>query len=118
MPLRIAEETAEEQLCKDGALYGPPIGEAELCAQARALLSTAYDQLQTVLSAIDHARFGTLSLGEVENAIKELERDLASRQALQNMGRLRGLFSKLAHYPEAFGDQYCKATYMPWLWVR
>jgi len=86
-------------------------------AQARQVMSTAFEELEATITPQDSRHFHTSSLQDVKNAALEIETQLAARQSLRNMRRLMPLFKALEHYSKAV-DVLCNGTpYLPWIWA-
>lgn len=58
------------------------------------------------------------SLDDVKLALRQVERQLAARQALRNFDRLAPFIDATEHYAKAI-EVACNGTpFMPWIWVR
>ena len=89
-------------------------------AQTRRIFQEAFDEFEGILNKSNPAAaiaFQSTSLQDVLTAVQKIENQLAARQCLRNMRRLKPFLDGLACYSKAV-DVLCNGTpYLPWIWV-
>ncbi|KAL2852554.1 nucleoside phosphorylase domain-containing protein [Aspergillus pseudodeflectus] len=88
--------------------------------QAKHLISGAYNKLRKTVEAMypeESVAFSDMSIDDVDNKARALERDLAKSEAIRNMRPIIPLLRKLREYSGAI-DCLCAGTpYLSWLWA-
>lgn len=86
-------------------------------ALARQTMRTAFEELERTITPADSHDFPKTTLEHVRKAALDIENQLAARQCLRNMRRLRPLFHGLEHYAKVV-DVLCNGTpYLAWIWA-
>ncbi|RYP39263.1 hypothetical protein DL768_010728 [Monosporascus sp. mg162] len=76
----------------------------------------AFKELDRTVSRADSRNFALTTLEEVKQAALDVETQLAARQSMRNMRRLKPLFDGLNHYHKPI-EILCNGTpYLPWVW--
>lgn len=77
----------------------------------------AFERLKASVTYQDQLQFSLTTLKDVETAARDIEKQLAARQSLQNLRRISPLLRFLAQYSAAL-DTLCNGTpFLPWIWV-
>ncbi|KAI1093508.1 hypothetical protein F5B19DRAFT_123936 [Rostrohypoxylon terebratum] len=86
-------------------------------ALARQTMRVAFQELETTITPADSRDFSRSTLEHVRKFALDIENQLAARQCLRNMRRLKPLFDGLEHYSKV-ADILCNGTpYLPWIWA-
>ena len=89
-------------------------------AQTRWIFKGAFDDFEAILNKSNPAAaiaFQSTSLQDVLTAVQKIENQLAARQCLRNMCRLKPFFEGLACYSKAVGVLCNGTPYLPLIWV-
>ena len=90
---------------------------ARISLSAQRTIRDAFEDLQRVVTPNDSLDFRGATIDSVQNAVLEIENQLAARQSLCNMRRLGPLFRGLEYYSKSI-DILCNGTpYLPWIWA-
>jgi hypothetical protein len=85
--------------------------------QTRLIFHDAFSKLENIVTVDDARTFHSTTLSDVRDAARQIEQQLAARQCLRNMTRLRPLLDGLERYSKAV-EVLCNGTpYLPWIWV-
>ncbi|KAL2802256.1 hypothetical protein BJX63DRAFT_438048 [Aspergillus granulosus] len=88
--------------------------------QAKHLISGAYTKLRKTVERMyygDSVAFSDMSIEDVYQKARALERELAKSQSLRNMRRIVQFIQKLREYSKTI-DKLCADTpYLSWLWA-
>ncbi|VUC21965.1 unnamed protein product [Clonostachys rosea] len=85
-------------------------------APAQQIIQTAFEELQNILSASDHASLQDTTLEDVRQAAYQIETQLRARKRFLNMRRLMPLLSGLEDFSGSIGILCTGTPYLPWLW--
>jgi hypothetical protein len=92
----------------------PPAG---VTAAATVTIERAFRDIERVVTANDARSFANTTLGDVQKAARDVEKQLEARQSLCNMRRLEPLFAAMQHYCRPL-EVLCNGTpYLPWIWA-
>ena len=86
---------------------------------AEQLIRRAGERFRAQLTTDDIQKTESVqSLDDVKLALRQVETQLAARQALQNFDRLAPFIDATEHYAKAI-EVVCNGTpFIPWIWVR
>lgn len=91
--------------------------QANTAPKVRLVFQDAYQRFKDSISPEDAQLFQTLSLKDVENAMRDLERRQSASRTLRNLGRIMPFLDGLERYSKVV-DTLCNGTpYLPYLWV-
>ena len=78
----------------------------------------AFDETKSVFNANLARSFLSTDIRDVYEASLQIEKQLASKQRVCNMRRLRPFFEGIERYSKAI-EPLCNGTpFLPWIWVR
>jgi hypothetical protein len=86
-------------------------------ALARQTIKHAFEDLERTITPTDAQVLKSLStIEQVKAAVVQIEDQLAARQCLRNMARLKPLLAGLENYAKVV-DVLCNGTpFLPWIW--
>lgn len=91
--------------------------QANTAPKVRLVFQDAYQRFKDSVSPEDAQLFQSLSLKDVENAMRDLERRQSTSRTLCNLSRIMPFLDGLERYSKVV-DTLCNGTpYLPYLWV-
>jgi hypothetical protein len=88
-----------------------------LSGQAELLIADAFKRLCGSVSPEDAREFNNTTLDDVCTAARDIEKRLAAKSSLRDMGRLRPFFNGLKQYSKVMEILCNDTSFLPWIWV-
>ena len=94
--------------------------ETPVSLQACLIIRHAFEEFEGMVNAYNPshaANFNSITLEDVYNSCRALEKEMAARQCLRNMRRINPFLQSLEKYSKVV-DVLCNGTdYLPWIWA-